>query len=640
MIALLPTLTADDDRLHTMVKIVQEVTSIDEFYEWKERAWPLIEKTGNNEAKLEFMMAEGRVHLNNQQDEKGMQLSQEVLKEAEEQKDSVRISRINYSMGVYYFWKEELDYAIKYIKRSVESFPSYGDQKTKATNLMALGVLHQGNKDYEKALIYHQQALEIKEREQAWDIIPISLNNLSELHFEMGNIVKAIELADKSISIADTTGDDPAYYYAKFIKGEYYMKMDQHQQAVPLIEEAVHYWEDINSGKDLPRAYTVLTEAYKLSGHPERAFYSLEKYVAIKDSLFKGDQQAAAKDVAAKYETEKKELLLAQEKKDKEFAQKESEMVKLAERQRLVVFGLIGVLLVLNILYFYKRYKHQQKDKELIEEQKKQLEVRSQEILDSIIYARRIQTAILPTKARLNQLLPDSFVLYKPKDVVAGDFYWLTEVPQVPEHSTGGNENSGKTILFAAADCTGHGVPGAMVSVVCNNGLNRAVRQHGLTDPAQILDKTREIIIEEFEKADEDVKDGMDIALCSLNLNSGAKLKYAGAHNPLWIIRNKELIEIRGNKQPIGNFDNPHPFTSHEMELQKNDLIYIFTDGFSDQFGGEKGKKLKAANFKNILLSISELTMAEQLQKLDTIFEDWKRGFEQLDDVCVIGVRI
>ena len=192
-------------------------------------------------------------------------------------------------------------------------------------------------------------------------------------------------------------------------------------------------------------------------------------------------------------------------------------------------------------------------------------------------------------------------------------------------------------MLFAAADCTGHGVPGAMVSVICNNGLNRSVREYGLTDPGKILDKTREIVISEFEKSEEEVKDGMDIALCSIENNI---LKYAGAHNPLWIIRNDEIIECKANKQPIGKYDSLESYKTHLVELQQGDSIYIFSDGFADQFGGEKGKKLKTGNLKKLLLSFQNESMQKQKDLLNQAFENWKGELEQLDDVCVIGVRI
>lgn len=268
----------------------------------------------------------------------------------------------------------------------------------------------------------------------------------------------------------------------------------------------------------------------------------------------------------------------------------------------------------------------------IIVKQKKKAEIQSdllkeknKEIVDSITYAKRIQRAILPSLKLFQEKLPESFVLYKPKDIVAGDFYWMEQVDN--------------KILFAAADCTGHGVPGAMVSVLCNNGLNRSVREFLLTEPGQILDKTRELVIEEFSKSEQEVKDGMDIALCSLEGNT---MKYAGAHNPLWIIRKdaEEIEEIRANKEPIGNFENPTLFTSHTILLEKGDSIYIFTDGFADQFGGEKGKKFKAANFKKLLLSIQDKSMDEQKDMINQAFESWKDDLEQVDDVCVIGVRV
>jgi ligand-binding sensor domain-containing protein/serine phosphatase RsbU (regulator of sigma subunit) len=272
----------------------------------------------------------------------------------------------------------------------------------------------------------------------------------------------------------------------------------------------------------------------------------------------------------------------------------------------------------------------QQKEKIEISHQKTQrqkaiIETAHSEIKDSINYAKRIQTAILPSDKLFKASLPKSFVFYLPKDIVAGDFYWM--------------ESRENQTIFAAADCTGHGVPGAMVSVICNNGLNRAVREFGLSEPGQILDKTRELIISEFEKSEEEVKDGMDIALCSLENKT---LKYAGAHNPLWIIQKagEEVIEIKADKQPIGKYAEEKPFTTHQVDLQDGDTVYIFSDGFVDQFGGDKGKKFKAKNFKQFLLSIADQPIEKQKQSIQKAFEDWKGQLEQLDDVCVIGVRV
>lgn len=284
--------------------------------------------------------------------------------------------------------------------------------------------------------------------------------------------------------------------------------------------------------------------------------------------------------------------------------------------------------------------------------QKEDLEEKQKEILDSINYAKRIQSAILPQDDHWLNFLPQSFVLYQPKDIVAGDFYWM--------------QHDRERIYFASADCTGHGVPGAMVSVVCNNSLNKAVNQHGLKKAGEILDKTRQIVIAEFEQSAEGVKDGMDIAFCSISRSSEQKgttlLEYAGAHNPLWIIRKKGpetediksefapgtkieesddylFIEIKADKQPIGVHVSTDSFQTHEVELREGDTIYLFSDGFADQFGGKKGKKFKTANFKKLLLSIQDQPIQQHQQILLNAFEEWRGELEQLDDVCVIGVR-
>ena len=257
-----------------------------------------------------------------------------------------------------------------------------------------------------------------------------------------------------------------------------------------------------------------------------------------------------------------------------------------------------------------------------VEAKKEEIEEAHKEITDSINYAKRIQSAILPSSKVVRECLKNAFVLYQPKDVVAGDFYWM--------------EALNDRVIFAAADCTGHGVPGALVSVVCNNALNRSVREFGLKDPGEILDKTREIVIAEFEKSEDEVKDGMDIAICSLERDM---LKYAGANNPLWLVKDGEILETKANKQPIGKFDQLLPYSTHTFQLEKSDTIYIFSDGYVDQFGGDKGKKFKAKPFKELLLSMQHLNMAKQKERLQRTFNNWKGDIEQVDDICVIGVR-
>jgi len=296
-------------------------------------------------------------------------------------------------------------------------------------------------------------------------------------------------------------------------------------------------------------------------------------------------------------------------------------------KQALIALGVIVVIAFLLIPYTRKILKADERQKKLFMEQKLLIEESHREIKDSISYAKRIQSAILPPSRIVKENLKDSFILYKPKDIVAGDFYWM--------------EISDDLILIAACDCTGHGVPGALVSVICNNALNRSVREYNLKDPGKILDKTREIVISEFEKSDDEVKDGMDVSIAALSISTGT-LSWAGANNPLWILKKNaaEMEELKPNKQPIGKFADQKPFTTHSIKLNKSDSVYIFTDGYQDQFGGEKGKKFKASSLKSLLVSMRDDSMEDQKTKIDNAFENWRGKLEQIDDVCVIGFRI
>lgn len=271
--------------------------------------------------------------------------------------------------------------------------------------------------------------------------------------------------------------------------------------------------------------------------------------------------------------------------------------------------------------------------KEEIEKQKEIVDEKNKDILDSIKYAKRIQDAILPGEDHMKEVMGrDLFVLFKPKDIVSGDFYWMRV--------------KGEKVLFSAVDCTGHGVPGAFVSIVGNNGLNRAVNEFGLIQPAAILDNLAKTVEDAFQAtSNSDVRDGMDISLCSLEMTSysTAILNWAGANNPLWIIKadnRSEIFEIKADKQPIGKFENRRPYINHELQLVKGDTVYIFTDGYADQFGGPAGKKFKYAQLKELLINMYDKNMTEQRELLNDYFETWKNTLEQIDDVCIIGVRI
>jgi ligand-binding sensor domain-containing protein/serine phosphatase RsbU (regulator of sigma subunit) len=270
-----------------------------------------------------------------------------------------------------------------------------------------------------------------------------------------------------------------------------------------------------------------------------------------------------------------------------------------------------------------------EKRKEEIERQHTLLEETHKEIKDSINYAKRIQEAILPTPEHVTSLIPNNFILYQPKDVVAGDFYWIEAYQDL--------------VLFSAADCTGHGVPGAMVSVVCHNAFNRAVREFNESSPERILNKTREIVLETFQQNSAQVNDGMDASLISLrkmNQEGEVELLFSGANNSVSIVRHGEMIELEGDKQPVGNYMEAKPFTLKSFTLKKGDLVYLFTDGYADQFGGPKGKKLKSKALKELLLTHADLSLEDQKNQLLHYLETWKGDLEQLDDISVFGFKI
>jgi serine phosphatase RsbU (regulator of sigma subunit) len=296
---------------------------------------------------------------------------------------------------------------------------------------------------------------------------------------------------------------------------------------------------------------------------------------------------------------------------------------------------------VFSILLIRMRFRLTKKElvaRFALEESKHELIEKNTEIVDSINYAKRIQDALIPPIEVFKKILPNSFVLFKPKDIVSGDFYWISELDTTRKD---GVENE-KLVVFSVADCTGHGVPGAFMSLIGLKILNQSVKRKGVNSPSEALDYLNSEVYKTINKHSDSesiIRDGMDVALCAINFSS-LMLTFSGAKNPVYIVRNKELHEIKGDKQPIGSEESQVPFVNHQYQLETGDVVYIFSDGFADQFGGPKGKKLKYRPFKDMLIENSDKPMEEQRLKLDELFENWKGNLEQLDDVCVIGVRV
>lgn len=296
------------------------------------------------------------------------------------------------------------------------------------------------------------------------------------------------------------------------------------------------------------------------------------------------------------------------------------------------LFCILACVLLMMAGYAVNTYvKRNEAYKIALRKAKLETDQKNQEITDSITYAQKIQEAILPDKKLFNTYLKESFILYKPKDIVAGDFYWTVK--------------TNDKLFVAVADCTGHGVPGAMVSVVCSTALNRCVREFGLKQPAEILEKCRELVIETFASGDYSVNDGMDICLIALreikeDNKDLVELEYSGANNSLYLVRNGLLQTLPADKQPIGKYQYQTAFTNHRLIIEKGTMVYLFSDGYADQFGGQYGKKFKYKPFQDLLVANADREIKKQLVNLNHTFENWRGSLEQIDDVCVIGLRL
>ena len=326
-------------------------------------------------------------------------------------------------------------------------------------------------------------------------------------------------------------------------------------------------------------------------------------------------------------EQEKEIKQLALEKQESELKSKSLEVKQHETFNQLLLTLLCSVLLILVVVAIMV-FQVKKSNKKILK-QNDTIQTQNTKILDSIKYAKMIQQAILPSNDKIKEAFPNSFVFFKPKDIVSGDFYWFQQV--------------GDKAVIAALDCTGHGVPGAFMSMIGNTLLNQIVLREGVLEPAIILDRLREEVIKAMMQRDGDSakNDGMDVALCVVDVKN-KQVTYAGAFNPLYILRGDEVIQFKADRQPVGNLEmkNNNPFKQHVFDLKAEDRMYIFSDGFTDQFGGEKNKKFGSKKFRELIVDTKETDILLMEKELDTQFSKWKNTNEQDDDVLVIGVQV
>lgn len=530
--------------------------------------------------------------------------------------DVVGIADCMNCIGLIHLQQENYEKALDYFTRALE----FGDEITKGDSYTYMGGVYLNMEAYDEAINYSQKALESGRKNNDQYVVSSALDYLGTACSKTGKEAEAAKYFAESLVIKKEIEDLQGEAITLLNMGLNYKNMQKNDSAIYYVRKAYNLSDEIGAKKEIRNSSMEFSKLLAIMGDYDSAFVIQNHFIEVNDEI---NNEKASKKIAeleADINAEKQEQKIALLEKDKMY-----------QKQIKKYYVYIGVALFLffiaMVVFMYNRYKMKKKSAEALELKNQIIEEKNKDIMDSIRYAQRIQEAILPPVSYIRTFVPDTFVLYLPKDVVAGDFYWM--------------DNFNDKIFYAACDCTGHGVPGAMVSVMCSNYLKRVVREMHLSDPGRILDEVTKLVIENFEKSQNEVKDGMDMSLCVFDTDFKT-VQWAGANNPLWILRSEsaEIEEVKANKQPVGKYLDPKPFTSHNINLNKGDLLYMFSDGYADQFGGDAGKKFKSANFKKLILANRNESIDNQREVIKKAFIDWRAQIEQVDDVCVIGIRI
>lgn len=518
-------------------------------------------------------------------------------------KESREVDKININIGAVYYKQNDFDAALKYY--------------LEANELSGIGTVYLSKADYENALLYYNKALLENESQNKNAIILLNIGTAYELKNDYG---KALQYYFKALKIKEEINDNQGICDALASIGDVYYKQKKYNESIEYENKSLEIARQINYVISVRETERVLSEIYEQLGDGTKSLEHYKNYIAVRDSMFNEENTKRTVRAEMNFDFEKKQERIKAEQDKKDAVQKTI--------RNSIATGL-GLVIIFSIFLFRSNKQVKKKNIE-IEKQKKEVEHQKKEITDNINYAKNIQKAMLPSDDYIKNNLPENFLIYKPKDIVSGDFYWTYK--------------DGETIYWATADCTGHGVSGAMMSMIGASLLNEIVIERKITSPELVLNTLREEIIRSINQqgAAEERKDGMDIVFCKLyqdNSGNEMTLECACANNPIYIVRNGRVIKLDANRMPVGKYITDESFTLNGFQLQKNDIIYTFSDGFCDQFSST-GKKLMTKRFKDWLSELSVLPMNEIKTELEKRFEDWKNGSEQIDDVTIFAVKI
>ncbi|MCC6691164.1 MAG: tetratricopeptide repeat protein [Bacteroidia bacterium] len=543
--------------------------------------------------------------------------------------------------GLANIYMAKSDYANteKYYREAHRIARDIGDSSSIALIENNLGVMYEDKKSYSESMQHYSNALEIYKSLHDSSSIALTLANIAYCSSSMGDDKKAMNYFNQAIEIYSQKNDKNGLALCYINLATVFSKTKVFDKAIEYFNKGLFIGKQIGRKELIKTCYEELGNVYYQTGKYQKAYDYYKMYSDVKDSLFNETNTKNINELQTKFETEKKENEIVRLN-----LENDAQTARIKQQNIRTYFIATALLLVLVIVFVvYRQYKatriinkeladknsainHQKRE---IENQKLIVENQNKEITDSINYARQIQQAILPSEMLISKSLPNHFILYKPKAIVSGDFYFFSEKKD--------------KLFIAVVDCTGHGVPGAFMSMIGNNLLTQIINEKEVSDPSEILNQlhraVRHVLQQDVENAGN--RDGMDISLIALHKNLKT-LEFAGANRPLYLIRNGKLVETKGDKSPIGGmqFELQRKFSLNKIELEKNDSIYLFSDGYADQFGGEKGRKFMVKNLQKSLLEINGLPFNKQRDKLDSIIENWKGNLEQIDDILVIGIQV
>ena len=611
--------------------------------------------------------------------------------------------KIDYKIGMAYTYgnignihteQKNRNRAVEYYKKALALFTDLDNKRGMSYCYNNLGLTHKNQSNFDKSIEYYKKSLEIKETTEDQEGIATTLSNIGYVYQLKGDFEKAFDFYHKSleIDIKLDSKKDIAIDYTDIASLQIlisdstvnnYEKQRYINNAIENAHKSLKIATEINSMPEENTVASILMNAYERKGNYKKSIKYYKLYISTKDSLFSSEKIKVLAEMENMFEVEKNRLKFEKLENQKKLDEKVIEAQKAENNKQTtinisIILGLIFVsvflIIVLRMLRLkrianYKLLKitqdiieknnelnHQSEELHTLNDnltnqnvritiQKNEIERIHHQLSESIDYATRLQETILPTKKILKTYLPEHFLLFKPKDKVSGDFYWWTNI----------NNHT----IIAVADCTGHGVPGAFMSMLGISFLEEIINKENTLNPSKILNTLRTKIIKTLKQKNDNslnIKDGIDMAIISINHETNT-LQYSGANNSIYLItkrnlqkpeyldglikkNNNLLYEIKPNKMPIGIYHRMDKFTTQEMHIEKGDQIYLFSDGYADQFGGEEGKKYKYKKFKQLLLNMPENISIEQKQKIiDDTFEQWKKGYEQLDDIIVVGIK-